>query len=403
MSSGKTLDLGTWPPISYEKLPWKSKYEQGIASRNAIRKNQGPYSAAVTNCIAKLNVHLAAELLAILDEASSEIARFDQQMGGEFAPFTAILLRTESAASSQIEKLNASARAVGEAELSGFHSRTNASLVVSNGRAMNAAVELSSNLSTDAVLKMHAALLSNHDPKIAGVFRTEPVWIGGSALGPHQAMFVPPHHSRVAGAIEDLVTFIKRNDLPVLVQAALAHAQFETIHPFVDGNGRTGRALIHALLRNKSLTRNLTLPVSAGLLVDVNKYFDALGSYRLGDINPIVNRLAEASFNAVYRGRKLVTGIREIRSAWNDSVKARKGSNTWRIADLFITRPVLNAIAISTELGIDIRNLYAPLEPLLAAGIISVADSKHRNMIWYCNEILEMLDAFTAESGKRNF
>ena len=76
--------------------------------------------------------------------------------------------------------------------------------------------------------------------------------------------FVPPHHTRVATAIDDLARFMRRDDLAVLPQAALAHAQFETIHPFPHGNGRTGRALVDCLLRGKRLTRQVTVPVSAG-------------------------------------------------------------------------------------------------------------------------------------------
>ena len=120
-----------------------------------------------------------------------------------------------------------------------------------------------------------------------------------AATSPHDAMFVPPRHETVPAAIEDLIGFIDRDDLPVLAQAALAHAQFETIHPFPDGNGRTGRALIHAELRNKRLTRNVTVPVSAGLLVDTDAYFEALTAYRLGDTAPIVEQLAAAAFAAV--------------------------------------------------------------------------------------------------------
>ena len=102
------------------------------------------------------------------------------------------------------------------------------------------------------------------------------MWIGSSCYGPHTATFVPPHHKRVPAAIEHLVESIRRDDLAVLPHAALAHAQFETIHPFPDGNGRTGRAIVHCLLRDKRLTRQVTVPVSAGLLTDTDQYFDAL-------------------------------------------------------------------------------------------------------------------------------
>jgi Fic family protein len=105
----------------------------------------------------------------------------------------------------------------------------------------------------------------------------------------------------------DLVAFAGRTDVPVLIQAAIAHAQFETIHPFPDGNGRTGRALLQGMLRHGGLTRNITVPVSAGLLNDTNAYFRALAEYRAGKADAIVITVAEASFAAIRNGRRLMT------------------------------------------------------------------------------------------------
>jgi len=107
-------------------------------------------------------------------------------------------------------------------------------------------------------------------------------------------------------------------------QVAVAHAQFETIHPFTDGNGRTGRALVQAMLHNKRLTRQITVPVSAGLLANTDAYFEALGSYRAGDPAPIVEQLSSASVLAVVNGRHLVGDLRSIRERWNSQIKARR-------------------------------------------------------------------------------
>lgn len=82
--------------------------------------------------------------------------------------------------------------------------------------------------------------------------------------------------------------FMRRDDIPALTQAAIAHAQFETIHPFEDGNGRTGRAMVGALLRNKGVTEKVTIPISSGLLTDLRSYFEALSRYRDGEIQLIV-------------------------------------------------------------------------------------------------------------------
>jgi Fic family protein len=391
---------GSWPALEFEQLAWVSKVEQGAASRNEIRKHQGPYLAAIPIKIAGLEVPVSGELSAAIDEAAVEIARFDEQMGADIAPFEALLLRSESAASSQIENLTASARAIAEAELIADSGAGNARQVVANTRAMTAAIDLSSDLSTDAILVMHDALMCPHDPEIAGRWRSEQVWIGGGRLGPHHALFVPPQPSRVPAAMQDLIAFMDRDDIPTLVQTAIAHAQFETIHPFVDGNGRTGRALIHSLLRAKGLTRNVTIPVSVGLLTDVDAYFAALNSYRSGDPQAIITRLVDASFTAVANGRALVQELRDIRTSWEERINARRGANAWRIADLLLAQPVLNAATIAAALSIAPNNVYAPIETLLSAGIVTQGNDKRRGQIWRSTEVLAALDAFAARAGK---
>lgn len=392
-------DLG-WPRLTYETLPWTAHYEAHASSRSERRRHQGPYQAAVPPRIVDVPLDLPGELAAKVGEASAELARFDELMGGEIAHFSAILLRSESAASSRIENLSASARAIAEAEL-GTSRRKNAAEVVANTRTMMAALDLAGNLSSASVLAMHRALMIETDPINAGRWRTEQVWIGGGNLGPHGALFVPPHHDRIANAIADLMKFIERDDLPVLAHAALAHAQFETIHPFTDGNGRTGRALVQAMLRHGQLTRNVTVPVSAGLLSDTGAYFDALTTYRAGDPMPIVSQFADAAFKAVANGRQLVDELREIRQRWQQLVKARSDSAVWRLADLLLRRPVVNARVIAEELGLHVGNVHRYIKPLLDAQILTESLDVKRNQVWRAAEVLDALDAFAARAGRR--
>ena len=156
-----------------------------------------------------------------------------------------------------IENLSSGAKSIAVAEL-GDTSKRNATEIVGNVAAMRAAIELEDRLDPDAVLAMHRALLQHVEPEMAGKWREQQVWIGGSSIGPHKAEYVAPHHSHIAALIDDLVSFIRRDDIPSARSAAIAHAQFETIHPFPDGNGRTGRALIHSILRSRGLTRSVT-------------------------------------------------------------------------------------------------------------------------------------------------
>ena len=238
--------------VSYELCEWDEDPVPGMT--RAERAHLGrPYRAAVPAVIAHADVELDAALIADADEATIALARFDAEVGAQVAPFAAVLLRSEAASSSQIENLSASARAITEAEV--VPGRGNAAVIVGNTSAMQAAIALADRLDPDAILTMHEALMRSSAPRIAGHWRQEAVWIGGRGSTPHSADFVAPHHSRVPAAIEDLCAFLARDDLPVLAQAAIGHAQFETIHPFPDGNGRAGRALLQAFLRNKGLTR----------------------------------------------------------------------------------------------------------------------------------------------------
>jgi Fic family protein len=390
--------------LTYETLTWDAPVEAGygLADLRAAQRQAGEYEAAIPASIAELAVSLPAAVLADAEEASNEITRFDAELGDEIAPFAAVLLRSESAASSNIENLTASARAIAEAEALGDTSRRNAALIVSNTEAMKAAVALADRLDDKAILAMHAALMHHSDPVSAGNWRTEQVWIGGGNFGPRGAVYIAPHHTRVPGAIEDLLAFTRRADVPSLPQIAIAHAQFETIHPFTDGNGRTGRALIQAMLRHKRLTRQITVPVSAGLLTDTDAYFGALGSYRDGDPAPMVERLSEASLLAVANGRRLVTDLRSIREEWDTRIAARRDSAVHRVADLLIQHPVFNAQLLQRELGITTGNARRYVDPLTAAGIIVEFTDRARNRAWRAPEVLSALDAFAARAGRRS-
>jgi Fic family protein len=386
------MDPLTGTAVKYETLPWAGS--PAAAYVRAAQQQQGNYKAAISADIADLTVNLPSDVLADAEDASREVTRFDAELGAEIAPFSSVLLRTESAASSNIENLTASARAIAEAELPGAKTTANAKLIVANTAAMVAAINLADNIDDAAILTMHQALMRDVDPKSSGRWREEQVWIGGGTHGPRGAMFVPPHHRRVLAAIDDLLRFAQRDDIPVLPQIALAHAQFETIHPFADGNGRTGRALIQAMLRRKGLTRNVTVPVSAGLLTDTDSYFAALTTYREGDPAPIVRRVSEAAVAAVFNGRELVSELHAMRAEWNDKITARSDSAVWQIADLLLRRPVIDTALLTEELGIESKHARRYLEPLSKAGIIIETSSGPRRRVWRSPEVIAALDAF---------
>ncbi len=280
-----------------ETVEWHSA-DAAYGPRVGRSARTGPYEAAVAPQVAAAPVRLSPQTVALVTEASAEIARFDGETHAATTSFAALLLRTEAASSSQIENLTSSPKAIALAEL-GRTGRANADEIVANVAAMTQALAVTDHLDADAILAMHRALMTGHLPAAAGRWRSEQVWIGGSSRSPHRAAYIAPVHEQIPAAIDDLVGFMGRDDVPVLAQAALTHAQFESIHPFPDGNGRTGRALLHAQLRHGRLTREAIVPVSAGLLTDTDRYFQALTVYRDGDIDAIVAEVAQAVFPAL--------------------------------------------------------------------------------------------------------
>lgn len=334
------------------------------------------------------------------EEAVIELGRFDGEVGAVAAPFSAILLRSESAASSEIEHLTASAKNIALAEL-GRASGINSRLVVGNVRAMEAAIELAADLDADTIIAMQAQILGEDQPEMTGGWRTQPVWIGGGfSSTPHNAVFVPPRHERVAPLMDDLVKFSRRLDMPILAQVAVAHAQFETIHPFPDGNGRTGRALLQAMLHRLGVTRNVAVPVSAGLLADSSGYFDALTAYRGGDIGPIVRVLADASSAAMVNGRHLVADLTSARSRWESESTARAGSAGRRLLEVLQRQPVVDAAIVGDLLRVSSRNAQNAIARLVDDGILHQIGSGQRSRLYEAREVLIALDAFAARAKR---
>jgi len=387
-----------WPAVTYEKLPWVA--QRAIAASNRqLKAAQGPYSAAVPPMIAGLNPVLIGQLLTDCTDAAAALARFDAQSQLQELPFAAVLLRTESASSSQIENLSSSPKQLALAEL-GVSKSSNANLVVANVRAMQAALALSQNLDAQAIIQMHKALLEGSAPGIVGSWRNEPVWIGGSSFSPHNADFVPPAHTRVPSAVDDLLQFSDRTDINPIALIALAHAQFETIHPFEDGNGRTGRALVQGMLRAANLTRNVTVPVSAGLLSNTQRYFDALQQYRSGQIEPIIQVFVEAVFAAVTNATFLRENLEALHSKWRVAVKTRRDSAALRLLNLLSKYPVVNVAVVMHELEVGDMTAMAAINKLIEAGILQPTSQNKRNRTWQSLEVLQALDSFGARAKR---
>ena len=392
--------MDAWPRIELEQYDWDVPLDVSMSS-SARRRITGKYSAAVPPLIADIMVRLPPSVANDAEEAANAIVRFDSEFGSRVVPFSSMLLRSESTASSRIEQLTATAKAVALAELGDTRTK-NATMIVSNVKSMEAAIAVADDLSEQSILAMHTALLEAEHPEWVGHWREAQVWIGGGTFGPHDAAFVPPHADRVPAAMADLVRFAQRTDISPLAHAALVHAQFETIHPFPDGNGRTGRALIHSLLRRRDITRNVTVPISAGLLVDTDAYFNSLGAYRKGDPEPIIAQLAEAAFLSIDNARTMVREIDEISDEWKSQLELRADSSAWRLTELLLRQPAVNSRVVQDRLGVSKPTALNAINQLEAAGILVKAKGEERNRAWVAIDIVAVLDRFAARAGRRN-
>lgn len=396
------------PAIGYESDYWVAEND-GMRSRSQMARASGQYKSAVPATLRDLKLELPADLVANLAEASVSVGQFDEfahrTFGSEtptLGPMSSILLRTESSSSSQIENLTVGAKQLALADLDEARS-VNAQTVHRNVLAMEAASQLSDQVGIETILFMHRELL-NGDPYLgdhAGTFREQLVWVGSSPVSPLGASFVAPRPEHIADALEDLLAFIERVDLPVLAQIGVAHAQFETIHPFVDGNGRTGRALIHALMHESGLVRHTTVPLSAGLLRETERYFDALTRYRAGDAYPIIELFCDAARYAAETGKTLTIDLHEqVMKSQEMLTGLRSDAIAWRILPLLISHPVINARLIKQELGVSDTSAHRAIRTLVQHGILHESTGKSRGRVWQHDGILRVLDGY-AESIRR--
>lgn len=386
-----------WPAVEYATHYWPPAGESLDPqwSKRRRRANKGSYRLAQVPRIAAIDVPLTTATKTAVQTTAEDLTRFDAQYV-EGAPFQAVLLRSESAASSQIEQLTANARRISLARL-GDTSRSNAALIARNTNALEAALQLTNQLDTEAIQAMHKALLEGYEPESAGQLRTQRVWIGGDS--PVTAQFVPPNHTEVRPALEDLVAFMDRKDIPPLVHVAIAHAQFETIHPFTDGNGRTGRALVSALLHARGTTRNFTVPLSSGLLTNTAAYFDALNEYRRGDVDPIIRQFVESAQHAMGNAQVLLHDLEQLRETILGTA-ARVTDNLKTIAKLCTTEPAFTASMVE-RLGIPTPSAYRIIRKLVDHDILRTEKKIKGQSVWSVKALTSALDAFANRAGSR--
>lgn len=386
----------TWPAHEPEVRPWRQAQRGGTAEDRKVTE----VTVMRPPLIADLQVMPAAQLGVAMESCVVEIAALDYSHGAQLAALETVLLRTESVASSKIEHIDASMDDYARA-LHGIKSNPSASSMAASTAALAAlisSVDDGADIDSQMILMAHFALMVDdpHERAYAGRFRDMQNWIGGSDYSPRNALYVPPPPETVAEYMEDLVAFANRTDVPVLAQAAIVHAQFESIHPFTDGNGRIGRALINTVLRRRGVTKRVVVPLASALVARRDDYFDVLGLYREGRVEPIIQSFTDSSALAAKESQVTAGRIAGLRQAWQDKVVPRGGSAASRLLDGLIAAPIFSAAEAEEALGGAASSVYSGIERLHAAGVIRPLKNRTRNQVWGASDLLDELDDLSA-------
>lgn len=380
------------------------------------RRDRRPcsYDTYLPDRLTERQFTLDGEVAADVAKAEAALVRLDASATAltDTEALARLLLRAESVASSRIEGLEVGGRRLLRADAArrvGEEVRdVTAAEVLGNIDAMVWGVEAigaGNEITVDVVLEVHRRLLA--DSRLeghAGQIRTEQNWIGGSSHNPCSAAFVPPPPEAVAVLLEDLCSFCSNDSLPPLAQAAIAHAQFETIHPFIDGNGRTGRALVHLILRRRGLGLRVLPPISLVLATWSQDYVAGLTDTRYeGDpgspvatdgLNRWISLMAAACLRAVDDATSFEERVRALRSSWRERVAPlRRDSAVDRLIEALPAAPVLTTATAADLIGRSFQAASQAINRLVAAGVLTQVTVGRRNRAF---EAPELIEAFTA-------
>jgi Fic family protein len=386
----------------YETRSWPADPSApgGRAERRALR-----YQAFVPDPVAKLELALPSNVAAAVSTAERAVDALnrDPPRLASLEVLARRLLRAESVASSRIEGLVLSQRRLARAEAEEPDARDEtARSVLGNVVAMEHAVALGAcarPLRLKDVLDIHRHLmLATTTPEIAGKLRDRQNWIGGNAFNPGRADFVPPAPERVKDLMDDLVAFMNRPDLPTVVQAAIAHAQFETIHPFADGNGRVGRALIHVVLRRRGLAPRYVPPVSLVLAADAKAYVAGLTAFREDRTADWILLFAQALERAAAKASELALRLADLQERWRERAgRPRRHSSAEALIVELPAHPIVTVATAQKFLGRSKQAVNEAIATLAEKGVLHAITLAKRNRAWEARDLFDLINDFERE------
>lgn len=360
------------------------------------------YEAFIPDGLVGFAEPLGGETAGVVSDAEAAVHALNARAYPALAPLARLLLRTESIASSKVEGMQVDSRELARAETrleTGGRAGPNAREVLANIDAMELAVEEASTadaLTVDVITRIHAALMTGApNSHVAGRIRTEQNWIGGNDHTPCGADFVPPPPQEVPALLADLCAFGAEEHLPPLVQAGLVHAQFETVHPFMDGNGRTGRALVHVVMRRRGLARSYVPPISVVLAADRARYIRGLSAFRAGDVDGWLTEFATATAQAAALAADYLDAVEGLQESWRSRVgsgaRPRSDAAAWRVIDVLPGHPVITLPVAVAATGRSKAVVNQALAQLEVAGVLIRLPGGQRNRSWEAAGLFDLL------------
>jgi Fic family protein len=384
----------------YVELTWTPA---GSGARKAERSPRR-YRAWIPDTVADFEPALQTGTAALCERSGVEVRQLNSEPGTLIAleGLGRQLLRSEALASSQIEGLSISHRKLAEAEF-GDLANYKAREIVGTVRAMERALEIGAApgpLTVESIEAIHReiAMVPPLD-KIAGQIRDDPSWIGG--IDPSSAEYVGPPAGEVRGLLDDLCRFMSRDDISPVAQAAIAHAQFELIHPFGDGNGRVGRCLIQVLFRRRGLAPRFLPPISIVLGSNKDAYISGIEEFRQCAVDSWVAYFARATESAALQSREFSEEVEALQSDWRALLQpARADSAALALVDLLPRYPIVTAAAAEGDIDRSRRATLTGLERLADIGVLTRHRNQKKGDSWEAKELFALLEEFERRAGR---
>jgi Fic family protein len=392
------------------KRTWQADPSSGLSRRD---RQACEYEAYVPDLLVGRRFMLDGDVAADVADAEAAIAKLnaDAVTLVDTEALARLLLRAECVASSRIEGLEVGPRRLIRAEaarlLGDQSGDVTADEVLGNIDAMSWAVDTFAERPTidvAGILEVHRRLLAETRlDEYAGRVREQQNWIGGSSHNPCTASFVPPPDEEVETLLKDLCAFCNDDSLPAVAQAAIAHAQFETIHPFIDGNGRTGRALIHVVLRRRGLANNVLPPISLILATWSKDYVAGLTATRYRGastsraaregLSQWIGLFASAARRSVTDAGDFEERVAQIQRGWRVRVgRVRADSATDRLIRSLPGAPIVTVAGAADLIGRSFQQTNQAIARLVEADILKPVTLRRRNRAF---EAADIIEAFT--------